>query len=700
MNKEIIYVPAGVRYLGQWKDFHLSNFPAKCILNKVIPGCGFTRYCLESPWENVILCSPRKMLLQNKYEQHSSMAYLIRNELDQDPEVDMDIANERKVIDKDDNPDKNYSTGVKSRIYNEIFDYLNSHQAQAKFLVTYDSFRILKEILEEMGIFRKFFVVIDEFQAIMQDARFKSSTEINFLYHLQNSHSAIFVSATPMLEEYLDYLKDFRDLPYYELDWKKNDLSRIVKPDLDIRKMNSIVTESRKIIDRYKSGNFESLPVIENGVPTNRYSTEAVIYVNSVAAIIRIIKANKLIDSEVNILCSNTDSNQRKLWSKLLSQKELSLPADQRPYKIGRVPLEGEPRKLITLCTRTVYLGADFYSNCAKSFIFSDPNSDYLSVDISQDLPQILGRQRCDDNPWKNSAVFFYKTTSPKKNDEGGNKRILKTKEDFDNRIKEKDNTTADLMNIWNRTPTEERDSLLSTMEGSIFYFHYSRDYISLNKEEVMDPVTGIKVFRLKPVINELVKVSEKRAFDIQQVDYADRFSVFTTISGEFNGGFIDSSQDSDPVEFQVTKFFEVYDSFNTIYDKLKLLCEINLTDRAREVVLAQLPDTDKVKYFYITAGPDCCRANSYQPKRISDSLGVKFFNKSDIAKEIYSVFKVGDNLPLSDIKEKIRDVYNRVGYNKTPKAKDIESFFNIKKTKKVVSGKSTHSYELIKKLL
>jgi hypothetical protein len=237
-------------------------------------------------------------------------------------------------------------------------------------------------------------------------------------------------------------------------------------------------------------------------------------------------------------------------------------------------------------------------------------------------------------------------------------------------------------------------------MEGSIFYFHYSRDYISLNKEEVVDPVTGIKVFRLKPVINELVKVSEKRAFDIQQVDYADRFSVFTTISGEFNEGFIDSSQDSDPVEFQVTKFFEVYDGFKTIYDKLKLLCEINLTDRAREIVLAQLPDTDKVKYFYITAGPDCCRANSYQPKRISESLGVKFFNKSDIAKEIYSIFKVGDNFPLSDIKEKIRDVYNRIGYNKTPKAKDIESFFDVKKTKKVISGKSIHSYELIKKLL
>lgn len=67
---------------------------------------------------------------------------------------------------------------------------------------------------------------------------------------------------------------------------------------------------------------------------------------------------------------------------------------------------------MFTFCTRTVYLGADFYSLCARSFIFSDSNSDCLAVDISEDLPQILGRQRLFDNPWKNNAVFFYRVTA------------------------------------------------------------------------------------------------------------------------------------------------------------------------------------------------------------------------------------------------------------------------------------------------
>ena len=64
---------------------------------------------------------------------------------------------------------------------------------------------------------------------------------------------------------------------------------------------------------------------------------------------------------------------------------------------------------MFTFCTRTVYLGADFYSDNARSFILSDANIDCLAVDISLDLPQILGRQRSLTNPWKDSAEFYFK---------------------------------------------------------------------------------------------------------------------------------------------------------------------------------------------------------------------------------------------------------------------------------------------------
>jgi mRNA-degrading endonuclease toxin of MazEF toxin-antitoxin module len=95
----------------------------------------------------------------------------------------------------------------------------------------------------------------------------------------------------------------------------------------------------------------------------------------------------------------------------LFSDKIKAKPGSS--YTIGRVLTKsdlasGQKQKKFTMCTRTVYLGADFYSTCAKSYILSDANVSCLSIDISLDLPQILGRQRLIENPWKNEAEFYY----------------------------------------------------------------------------------------------------------------------------------------------------------------------------------------------------------------------------------------------------------------------------------------------------
>ena len=52
MQKEKIKVPSGIRYISEWNEFNFSKFPGKCIINKQLPGCGFTEYCIRSN-ENV-----------------------------------------------------------------------------------------------------------------------------------------------------------------------------------------------------------------------------------------------------------------------------------------------------------------------------------------------------------------------------------------------------------------------------------------------------------------------------------------------------------------------------------------------------------------------------------------------------------------------------------------------------------------------
>ena len=88
-----IVVPKGIRYLSQWGDFSIPDHP--CIINKQITGCGFTEYCITNN-ENVILCSPRKILLENKESQHIGQVYYIRNDLDTSPKVDVDLNKESR----------------------------------------------------------------------------------------------------------------------------------------------------------------------------------------------------------------------------------------------------------------------------------------------------------------------------------------------------------------------------------------------------------------------------------------------------------------------------------------------------------------------------------------------------------------------------------------------------------------------------
>ena len=82
-----------------------------------------------------------------------------------------------------------------------------SFRRACKLLVTYDSYQILQSILEKLGLLDKFYTVVDEFQSIFTDSRFKSDTEMEFVAALKRvPKNLCFVSATPMIDEYLDML--------------------------------------------------------------------------------------------------------------------------------------------------------------------------------------------------------------------------------------------------------------------------------------------------------------------------------------------------------------------------------------------------------------------------------------------------------------------------------------------------------------
>ena len=642
-------VPRGIRFISELgTDFRFYKFPVKCIINKQLPGCGFTEYCLRGP-ENVILCSPRKMLLKNKKDQHGREVYLVVNELEKEVAVDKDLSK----VDKSQafmNILKEMVHGkdtVYNRLMSDIKDYLGERKylgKPAKILVTYDSYRIVKDILISLGVFEGFYTVIDEFQTILHDSKFKSSTELDFLYHLRQSHSALFVSATPMLEEYLNMLDEFDGLPYINMDWGKEDSTRIVKPNLKVLSMMSVGTKLPEIIQSYKESNFERAIRMVNGYPREIISDEAVFYVNSVNHIVSIIKKCDLKPEEVNILCSDTPDNLKKIQRRL-----------GKKFTIGEVPLEGVKPKMFTFCTRTVYLGADFYSKCARSFIFSDSNIDSLAVDISEDLPQILGRQRLFENPWKNNATFYYRPTCDYR-------KI--GQEEFNKEIERKKKATNNLLRSFESAPDDAKFDLAKTYQKNTKSYNYKDDYIAVNEHQ-----GGTLI----PVLNNLVLVNEIRAFRIQQYDYKDRFTVFSSVHSTLDT--------NDRINQEVSEFLKKYQSFSTYYDKVKLLSESKLSEQSVQIVLDQLGG-DEIKSHYIALGPEKLRALSYNITRIRKELGIVTFSHDLLVNTIFSNFNLGDRISSSEAKNKLRALYESINYSATPKATDLGNYFEIKEAK------------------
>ena len=646
-----IIVPRGIRYISEMDSlFRFYKLPVKCIINKQLPGCGFTEYCINGP-ENVILCSPRKMLLKNKKDQHEFEVYLVVNELEKEIEVDKDLSKldkSRSFMEKLKECTGEDKNDIYNRLMREIKDYINfrkSYDKPYKILVTYDSYRIVKDILESLGIFQSFYTVIDEFQTILHDARFKSDTELGFLYYLKQSHSALFVSATPMLEEYLNMLDEFNGLPYIDMNWGKEDPSRIIRPNLKVLSMMSVGTKLPEIIQSYKDGNFERAIRMINGYPREIISDEAVFYVNSVNHIVSIIKKCDLQPEEVNILCSKTEGNLKRIQKKL-----------GKRFVIGEVPLKGVKPKMFTFCTRTVYLGADFYSTCARSFIFSDSNIDTLAVDISEDLPQILGRQRLFENPWKNDAVFYYRSICDYRK---------VSQEEFDKELERKKKATSDLLRSFESAPDDAKYNLAKTYQKNTKSYNYKDDYIAVNEHIGSN---------LVPVLNNLVLVNEIRAFRIQQIDYKDRFTVFSSVHSVLDT--------NDIINQEVSNFLYQYEQLGTYFEKARLLCESDLSKEVIDLVLAQISEEDDVKSHYIAIGPQKFRALGYKATLVRRELGIVTFSKELLINTIFSNFSIGDRISSAEAKERLRFLYSSISYTATPKATDLDAYFITKEAK------------------
>lgn len=639
MKKITLNVPDGIKYLSEWKElWNLLPMNQHYILNKRICGCGATEAYIGSD-RKVILASPRKQLLYNKYSQHlSDNLHLYRYQ-----------GNREKYFES-----KSYSEKDVFAFNDELGKYIKS--GGEKILTTYDSLRKIKEVLAANGEnLDKWTVVVDEFQAMFYDCQFKPTTEYEFGQILGAFSSVVYLSATPFLESYLDMTRQFKDMTFYELLWPES-MMQIPKVEV-IKSKKSVFKLCSELIGKYREGKGNSTVVDGKEF----VAKEAVFYINDVSVIKNIIKKNGLKADEVNIICSSKSENIKKL-------NELSREVGEK-FMIGDIPGKGEPHKMFTFCTSTVYIGADFYSTNAYSYIFANPLVKSMTVDVSVDLQQIIGRQRLDTNPFRNTATLYFNTRKSKV-----------TEEELENSIKEKKDKTKKQIDNFNAVPN--KDEQLQMMENTIRQQGHKEHYCCIIK----DADNNVRI-----VENEILEISERRAWEVTNRIYNNDFSMYRALRV---GAVVTKSSGSDEPEVQ--RIFKEWNLDNQFPRKARLYCD--LYDNFPELLEGCTFIEGKYKKYHDALGKEGFEALCWREDYIRQAIEPTPFDKlpkDQIAVKLIDALKTDKTYTKSEVKDLLQDIYKELNITGKPSASDISEYLTCEDRTVRMKGKLTATFKV-----
>ena len=323
--------------------------------------------------------------------------------------------------------------------------------------------------------------------------------------------------------------------------------------------------------------------------------------------------------------------------------------------------------------------------NCSieKAKIINFQPTNLFSTDISEttgdiilDLPYIPDRQKLLKNPWKSKIDLYYKSTKTKK------ESIEKLRDKIDS----KKTRTENLLLSYNSTPTVEAKHDLSVVyKDRAAMCNYKNDYVSVNIKSGKD---------LYPVFNNLVMVSELRAFEIQQIDYKDRFVVINQLKSKSNTVISVDRTD---------QFLEDFNNLTLFTDKMKALYDISFifSEDEMDYVLGLIHMS--YRNYFTVLGRDRIKSLSYQRSKLSleyEKLKSAQTGEYDLQSMIYSGFKEGNRYTMYYIKQVLSDLYKELGLLITPKATDLENYFEVKNIQIInkETGKKDRGYLILKK--
>ena len=626
-----------IKYISEWRDnygncyidSYINN--GRFLLNKQVTGCGCTSYYLMNN-ENIILLSPRVKLLRDKHSKLKGIFYFNR-------EID-------------DTNNKPYFT-INQLIY-ELGQYLNScnfNNKPVKLLCTYDSFVNLAEILENnyhVNI-NKSRIVIDECHSIIRDVKLKQfrnkSILSDFLARVFKYENLLFVSATPMMD-FLEKIKEFQDndVYYYEMKWAcAREIERFDHKCSDSKDaFDQIYKDYRSHVDSIGRNIFDARYHADG---TADYSYEAVIFLNDVKDIVRILKyyikdKNLIAPSDVTVFCAEMKKNRQLL-------KSVSKSMDYAT----RIPQAGKPHTTWTFVTSTCFWGVDFNSQCASTFIIANYYIPSLSLDIASDIPQIIGRQRLESNAFRNTMHIFF-TNAVNAIDDAEFKRIQESRM----------NDSKKQIKLYNGSADDVKDLALS----------------NLNKVIDGDPndlyVTTVSGY---PEIDPLLIVAE----DFSRYIITNHSNWF--IGDRSNAALIQFNGMTENLKNELLIIDgdkKTEDRIRRGYDYFVLYNNDSMQIEEFYKMLHTEGYGDIASYFS-NLSLERIRANGFDTSKMNNEISFRRKGK-DIADLVKERFERGKTYSKKEVKDGLRQIYESLGLKPKGTAQDLGDYCNYEEIK------------------
>lgn len=628
-----INMPKGCRYMSDYNQLINGILPinSKFILNKTLTGCGGTSLFLNSSLP-VVIISPRIQVLKDKHSQHPD-TFLFH----------IPLCNDRAA-----------AIGQKM---SDLGRYLDCHgnnpfgalQTPAKILVTLDSSGKVLDVLRSRGENNSFLFVVDEFQCLVGDAAFKGNTDMNFLARLDKEVRRIcYLSATPISDLYLDYIPQFAHIPYYKLEWDPDIIEEPTLKEVQMKKGESAEKLCGQLIQRYRETGYFERKIMQGHIVE---SHEACIFLNEVKSIKNIILKNHLKPEEVTVLCSES--------------KAADLP---KGFTIGGLCTDkvNPVNKPFTFCTKASFEGVDFYSTNASTYIFIDAGKEWQTLDIMLDIPQILGRQRLDINPFKHDATIYYKT-KPK----------VMSEAEFRQKQIEMEQKSRKNLETFNASSADAKDMFIQVYSNMALDKKFVDDYVDVLQENGHTTLG----------INYLVMVAKWNQWYQRHFYYSNSCQLLTSIQVAVN-----MRQKSQEVKIFETWYYNAPEK-----ERLAGYADFRHSYPQYDELLLQNPFID-LRYhdWYATLGYEALSGLHFQETDVEKAYS-EWCAQAPIKEACRQTFKAGVLYSKQEIKAMLQQIYNDLGLiGKTAKATDLSAYLSVREKQRMnAEGKRVYYLEV-----